>query len=295
MATKSSNLGYKIIIILLFLVVLILVFDKISSHQQNQTLITKIETTNFEKDSLRGELEDLYLTYNSLETNNKEINDSLSAQQERVKVLLEQLKNTKSNEYGKIQALKKEVETLKNIMKSYVKQIDSLYQQNQILVTENKQIKTQYSQVVVEKDQLVNRNDSLVKTVKVAKTLTAYSAQVIALNSRGKTTTRISKTDKLQVCFLLSENKVSNVGRKYIYLRVTKPNGEVLRNDNSGFFNYDDKSIAYSAVKEIEYDGSAQNICMYYNIFTEDLPEGEYTIFIFVDGNQIGDTKIKLK
>ncbi len=295
MTDKRSNLGYKIIIILLFIALIALVFDKINTKKENNNLITKIETTSFQKDSLRGVLEDLYLSYNSLQTNNKKINDSLQSQQQRVKKLMQELRNTKSNEYGKIKTLKKEVETLKKIMKSYVRQIDSLYQKNQILITENKHIKTQYSQVVDENDQLATQNDSLAETVKIAKTLSAYSEQIVALNRRGKTTRRIRKAKKLQICFLLSENKVSTKGKKYVYLRVTKPDGEVLRNDNSGFFNYEDKSIAYSAVKEIDYDGNSQNICIYYDMTNEDLPRGEYTAFLFIDGKEIGDTNIKLK
>ncbi|MEA3450947.1 MAG: hypothetical protein U9Q83_03480, partial [Bacteroidota bacterium] len=248
-----------------------------------------------QKDSLRGELDDLYLTYNSLETNNKEINDSLFKQKQKVEELMQELKNTKSGDYARINILKKEIATLKKVMKSFVKQIDSLYQQNQILIVENTHIKNQYSDIVVEKDQLSNEKDSLQQTVKVAKALTAYSIQTLAFNRRGKSTSRIRKVEKFQVCFLLSENKVSTTGRKYVYLRVTKPSGEVLRNNNSGFFNYEGKSIAYSAVKEIEYNGNSQNICVYYNVLIDDLPDGNYSVFIFIDGTQIGDAKINLK
>ncbi len=295
MAEERTNNGYKITIFILVLIIAGLVFDKVSQMKQKNNLIDTIETVSFEKDSLQGELNDLYLTYSTLQTNNEELNDSLAAQRDKVQELMEQLKHVKSNDYARIQQLKAEVETLKNIMKSYVRQIDSLYQANQILIAENTQIKTQYTQVIEEKQDLIQEKDSLQQTVNIAKELTIYSSQVSALNKRGKTTERIKKAKKIQICFLLSENKVVSTGRKYIYLRVAKPDGEILRNNNSGFFDYQGKSIAYSSVKEIEYDGSSQNICMYYNIMREDLPKGTYSLFLFVDGHQIGDAKITLK
>jgi len=295
MTAKKTNLGYKITIILLSAIILFLVYDKISTKKDTVEMITVIEETSQEKDSLRNELQDLYLAYADLETNNSTIKDSLNAQQTRIKELMDELKNVKGSDYSRINQLKEEVETLKKIMRSYVKQIDSLYQQNQVLIAENTQIKTQYQDQVTQTEQLTTQNDSLKETIQAAKELTVYSTSLIALNQRGKATERINKTERFQICFLLSENKVAQQGRKNIFIRVTKPDGEVLRNDNSGFFNYQGESIAYSSVKEIEYDGTSQNICMFYLINTEDLPEGNYTVFIFADGRQIGDKKITLK
>ncbi|MBN2890766.1 MAG: hypothetical protein JXL97_02775 [Bacteroidales bacterium] len=296
MTKKQSNLGYKITIILLSAVIAWLVYDKITTGKENNALIAEIEETSFQKDSLNSELSELYLTYNELYTNNESLNDSLGNQQQKIKELMEEISKVKSNDYARINQLKTEVETLKKIMKSYVRQIDSLYQENKILIAENTEIKHNYTQVVDINEQLTEQKDSLQETVNVAKELTAYNTSFVALNQRGKTTDRIKKAEKFQICFMMSENKVATTGRKNIYIRVTKPgSGEVLRNDNSGFFNFQGESIAYSSVRTLEYDGSAQDICLFYDINTEDLPEGDYTVFIFVDGRQIGDKTITLK
>ncbi len=295
MSEKKSNLGYKITIFLLSAIIIWLVIDKITTRKKIVQQITVIEEVSKEKDSLRNELEQMYLSYSDLETNNQALNDSLAAEQQKIKDLLDELENVKSSDNYRIQQLKDEVETLKKIMKSYVRQIDSLYQENQVLIAENTKIKKDFEQKVEQTEVLTEQKDSLEQTVNVAKELTAYSISLSALNRRGKETNRTRKLRKFQVCFVLSENKVVNKGRKYVYIRVTKPNGKVLRNDQSGFFNFEGKSIAYSAVKEIEYNGSSQNICMYYKRILDDLPRGDYTVFIFIDGSEIGNKKIYLK
>jgi len=296
MENKNTNLGYKVTIILLLLIIAFFIFDKMkTSKLQKETQEQVIVTTN-EKDSLQNELQNLYDTYNSLKTNNEVINDSLLAQKQKVEKLITQLKNTKSTDTYKIKQLKNEVETLKKIMKSYVKQIDSLYTQNKILITKNTEIKTQYTEVISENQELTQKKDSLEQTVKVAQKLSTYSIQFEGINKRGKTTERIKKINRFRVCFTLSENEITTKGRKNIYLRVTKPGGDVLRNSNSGFFNFKGESIAYSSVKEIEYNGNQQDICMFYILESEnDLPKGKYTIFLFADGYQIGDYSIVLK
>lgn len=295
MTTKKSNLGYKITIIILVLLSVYLIIDKVFTTKENSQLIVTLEENTYQKDSLRDELNELYLSYATLETNNQSINDSLDKQQAKVKKLIEELKNVKSSDYAKIQQLKKEIETLKNVMKSFVSQIDSLYQQNQILKVENKEIKNQYNQVVTENETLITQKDSLAQTVSIAKELKAYNINFVASNKRDKTTDRIKKTEKFQVCFMISENKITSIGRKNVYLRIAKPDGEILRNNNSGFFNYQGESIAFSSSKEIDYNGNSQNVCIFYLVEVEGLPEGKYTAFIFVDGFIIGDQKITLK
>lgn len=295
MTPKKFNLGYKITIILLSAIIIWLIYDKISTKKNTEEMIIVMQETNEEKNSLNSELQNLYIAYADLETDNSQIKDSLTAQQNRIKELLLEVKKVKNTDHARIKQLKDEIITLKKIMRSYVHQIDSLYTQNQELIAENTEIKDQYHNQVQQTNQLTTQNDSLQQTITVAKELTVYSTTITGLNKRGKNTERIKKLNRFKICFLLSENKVTTTGRKNIYIRVTKPDGEVLRNTKSGFFKFAGEQIAYSAYKEIEYDGKAQNICMYYIPEVEDLPSGNYTIFIFADSKEIGNKKIKFK
>ena len=76
-------------------------------------------------------------------------NDSLQAQLEREKErtqrLLEELKNTKATDAAEITRLKKELATVKKVMRGYIVQIDSLNQLNEKLHNENRQVRRQYA------------------------------------------------------------------------------------------------------------------------------------------------------
>jgi hypothetical protein len=89
-------------------------------------------------------------------------------------------------------------------------------------------------------------------------------------------------------------NKVAKTGTKKIYLRIARPDGEILINSNSSTFMYQGKEIFYSAMKEIDYQGKDTDVCIYYLNDTQ-LPPGKYTAFIFIDGNLVASHEIYLK
>ncbi len=297
MSKDNSKLVYKITIILLIIAIAWLFYDKMATGKRNALLEKQLEATlEHTRDSLNKELTTLYIDLNELETTNEAINDSLKVQQQKVKELITKLANTKTSDKAKINKLKAEIETLKKIMRSYFRQIDSLNQENASLKEENTRIKTNLQVVDKQNQDLTNQKDSLEQTVAVGKELSIYSENFTAMNKRDKKTDRHKKTSKFKVCFTLSENKIASVGRKNIYIRIAEPTtSRILTNRNSGEFMFQGNSIMYSAVREIEYLGKAERICVYYNVLDEELSKGEYTAFIFVGGQELGSVKLKLK
>ena len=296
METTNNNKTAVFIVIIITQLAIIgwLIYDKFDTTQDTKELITNLENNNTEKDSIQKELEALYVEYEDLKINNDTINAKLQKEQEKIKEILEKLKNTKASNYYQIDKLKKEITTLKTIMKSYIAQISELSEENQKLVAENEEIKSNYENVVTEKEELSQESDSLKTKVAIASELQALNLRFFALNRRAKETQRTNKIAKFQTSFVLNENKITKTGNKYLYIRITDPTGKVLRNGDSGFFNYENNSIAYSATKTISYDGTQQSINIYYNN-VEELPPGVYTVFIFVGNKQIADKQITMK
>lgn len=292
---QSKTAIFIVIIITQFLIISWLIYDKVNTKQETVVLISQLETSKTEKDSLVTELGDLYSAYEDLETNNKEMNEKLQAERAKIEQLMEELKKTKSSDSYRIAKYKEEIETLKNIMKSYIVQIDELNQKNQQLIAENEEIKSNYENVVTEKEELVEKTDSLANKVEIAAELQAYNVSFEALNKRGKTTKRIKKAEKFQLCYTLNKNKITKQGNKDVYIRIADNAGNIIRNTTSGFFEYQGKEIAYSAKKNILYKGEELQDCMYYNIQNEDLPKGTFTVFIFIDGKEIASKELILK
>ncbi len=291
---NSSNLLLWIIIILFGLSIIYLVWDKIKTQKQFKQTILKLEQTAEEKDSLQVELEQMYVQYDNLKTNNDSLNAKLNRQKQKIAQLISELRHVKASDQQKIQQLKQQVVLLKNIMKSYIRQIDSLYRKNQILVAENQKIKHQYTIVLTEKQNLQQVTDSLQKTVKLAQQLEARNESFLALNKHDRKTRRIRRTRKFQVCFTILANKVAKKGEKTIYLRIAQPNGEILINDHSSTFTYQGKEIFYSSARKINYQGKDTNVCIYYLNNTK-LPPGKYTAFVFINNHLIFSQEIYLK
>src|SRR5665648_406633 len=99
---------------LLFLV--IMYFDKKNKMVEMETLLT------YEKDSLANELRLMAVAYDTLKTNN----DSLNAGLEKEKNRIVQLLSIHASNIQLIKKYKSEITTMREIMKSYIVQIDSL-------------------------------------------------------------------------------------------------------------------------------------------------------------------------
>ena len=264
-----------------------------SSKKEAEQLISQIEIGNMEKDSLSHEMSLLVDDYNQLKIDNDTINAQLEEQKAKVVELMENLRRTKASNRDSLKKYKAELETMRSIMRSFVVQIDSLNTKNIMLTEENTRLSGQLSSVKNENKKLSNAKDSLQGRVKEAEALKAVGMKLTALNDRDNETSHIIKAQKFRVTFTINENEMTKTGEKDVYLRLVKPNGEILKNENTGFFKYQGSDIAYSGKKTINYDGKAQPVTIY-AISREVLSGGVYQADLFCDGRNIGSVSVKM-
>ena len=217
-------------------------------------------------------------------------NDSLIAQldkeQQRTEALLEELRQVKATDAAEIRRLKKELATLRQILRSYVHEIDSLNRVNEQLRTENQQVKAQYTQATQTISSLSTEKETLSEKVAIASQLDATGITMVGQNKRGKKARKIKDVKQFVVSFVISRNITAQAGNRSIYVRITKPNNEVLT--NGGTFAYENKTLEYSAKRDIEYTGEATKVTMYWDV-NEFLSKGTYRVAIFADGHNIGN------
>ncbi len=290
---KSRSKIQLIIIILLGLLVVFFIIDKIQQKSRTEEIIVQLEESNTEKQEISNEMKELLVQYDDLRTNNDTLNEKLASEQVRIKELIDQLKYVKSSNSTKIKEYKKELGTLRKIMRSYIVQIDSLYTKNNELIKENAQVKNEYRIVMSENQELSTERDSLEGTVQKASALKAMNLSASGINKRGKNTNRISKLEKIKVCFTVNENAITSQGQKWVYLRIAKPDKYVLFESESDLFAFEGKDIAYSAKRMLNYNGKAADMCIYWQK-SEMLMPGLYYVDIFTDGNLIGTTAFTL-
>ena len=127
----------------------------------------------------------------------------------------------------------------------------------------------------------------------LASQLDATHITITPTNKRGKKTTRIKRITRFDIGFTIVKNITAQTGQRAIYVRITKPNQEVLTKSASNTFPYEDRNIAYSIKKYIEYTGEEQNVMVYWDV-EEFLQAGTYRVDIFADGNLIGSQSFEL-
>ena len=77
-------------------------------------------------------------------------------------------------------------------------------------------------------------------------------------------------------------------------LRIAKPDNEILTKSASNTFPYEDRNISYSIKKMIEYTGEEKTVTVYWDV-EEFMPSGTYNVYVFADGNMIGQSSFSLK
>ena len=296
---KKNSKPTMLIILIITLVALLGVSAFLFwTNQKQKTEIKEIvEMMEFEKEQLEAEYEDFAVQFDGYQTitiHNDSLVALLTQEKQRVQDLLEELRITKATNARRIAELKKELATVREVMVSYVHQIDSLDRANKQLVQENQEVRQQYQVVVREAKQLAKERTQLAEVVSRASMLEITDFQMIPLNKRDRKTSIYSQILKLQFDYTVGRNVTNKPGMKMLYLRITRPDGEVMQKNINDVFKFENKRIAYSLAKEFEYAGEEISGSLYW-LVEEILQKGIYNADFFVDGELIGSFPFEIK
>ena len=251
---------------------------------QNRQLNTIVENLNEEKDILTEEYQSLVMNYDSLQSDNDSINYLLQIERDRVAQLIEEIKTVKATNTAKIREYQKELSTLRGVLRSYIVQIDSLNARNQELTQENLEHRRRYNQIQSSYKQLEEVKAELEQKVTIASRLDVTNTEVTGLTASERKSDRANRVTKIRVCFTVLKNVTSPVGMKDFYLRIERPDGQLLTHSLDDRFRFEDSDINYSAKRSIEYGGEEVDVCIFYNADAGELQSGEYICDIFADG-----------
>ena len=162
----------KIIIIASAIGVLLvggLAYLMVSLHQQRQHSRELEQLAAMDKKEMENEYTQFALQYDELKRSirNDSLMQRLTEEEARTKSLLEELKQTKSDDAREISRLKKELATVRAVLRSYIIQVDSLNRLNESLKNENQQVRQQYTQATAQISSLTNEKENLTNKVAV--------------------------------------------------------------------------------------------------------------------------------
>ena len=251
----------------------------------------------FEKEHLEDEYEELAIQFDGYQTpdiHNDSLVELLSQEKQRVQDLLEELRITKVTNARRIAELKNELATVRQVMVGYVQQIDSLDRTNKRLVKENQQFKQQYQEVARQAQQLEQERTQLAEVVSRASMLEISYFKMIPLNKRDRPTTIYNQIQKMQFDYTIGRNITNKPGMKTLYMRITRPDGEIMQKSVNDVFRFENREIAYSVSKDFEYAGEEISSSLYW-LVEEILQVGIYNADFFVDGELIGSFPFEIK
>ena len=259
-------------------------YDLMQQRQANKDME---ELAALDKQEMEKEYQNFAAQYSEMKTfiKNDSIIAELTAEQARTQQLLEELKRTKANDAAEITRLKKELATVRAVLRSYVIQIDSLNRLNQNLMDENNRVRSELAQSTQQNQALTSEKASLSQKVAIAAQLDATNIQLTPLKKNGKVAKKMKDAKNLSVSFIVTKNVTASNGVRTFYVRVMTPEGDVL--NGGGTFEYSGKQLAWSMKKDVEYTGEETTLNLYWTV-NEYLGGGQYNVSIFCDGQAIG-------
>lgn len=292
--TKEIN-KLSLLIVIVIVLVLLLAGGGYYIFHQKQQMDDLVQTYDLEKETLDDEFSELSLQYEGYKFNvgNDSLVSLLSTEQAKVQRLQEELRTVKATNTTEIARLKKELATLRKIMRNYVMQIDSLDRIAKQLTVEKNEAVQKYKQASNKATKLTKEKEKLTERVTLASKMDATGITVTPVNGRGKLAKTIKKMEQFVVDFRLAKNITATVGEKVVYVRIMKPDDDILVKSRADVFNFEGKELNYSMKKLVEYEGEEVAVTMYWNI-EEFLSPGTYRVDIFTDGNLIGRKNFSL-
>ena len=234
-----------IIIVLLIAIVGGVSFFAFHQVKENQEMT---ELFAIEKEEMENEYTTFATQYDELQVqiNNDSLREKLATEKLRTQRLLEELRQVKSSNAAEITRLKKELKTVRAVLRSYVVQIDSLNRLNEALTTENKEVKKKYNEATRQINTLAQEKKNLNEKVTLAAQLDATNITIVTKNKKGKATDKVKNVKKIAVGFTIVKNLTAKTGDRTLYVRIAKPDNVVLSKSTSDTFTYENRELAYS-------------------------------------------------
>ena len=297
----ANTRGYKITIGIMAVIIAILLWMLLFTNEKVKVVTVEKEGIEAERMQLQTEFDSLMFQYDQIKSEYGDLTDSISAKDSIILANAREIKKllAKTRDYHRI---KRKLNYLRSIQQSYIDQLDSLYTVNHEL-----QEKLEVAQKTIRKEKtraqtLSKEKEELSKKVEIGSVIKAYNVQGIAYHLKGTKrreveTKKARRVDRIKICFTLAENKVAEAGKRTVYLRIARPDGEIIRkgDGNQYSFMYDGHRLQYSMKQEIDYTNKSMNLCLSWDK-QSDQPamKGTYEVSVFMDGEKIGSSSFTL-
>jgi DNA repair ATPase RecN len=251
---------------------------------------------------LKSNLTKMLSNYDELIKMDKSKSDSLNLEKSKIQGLLNKINTLESQgslTYSKLLKMERENETLREIMKGYIKEIDQLNQLNKKIQTDLDETSEKLTSTETERDEYKKVAEETSEKVKKGAKLQAYSftssGMELKRNNTTKETNKAKETIQIKCLFTVGSNSLANAGKKTVYMQVITPEGKTLQSRSSNNVTIDGTSVPFSEKRDIDYENNSIDVGIYYDMRGEKATKGTYKVRIYCDGNLIGTDSFTLK
>ena len=295
---NSNNRNRSVYILLLLLLISItgniVQYFRTSNVKKDLTeQTTNVESLTDFKDQLQKQYDVMTDELEQYKGKNVELDsllemasNDIARQKKKIEGLIKQNKD--------IPLLERQLAEMKAIRDQYRIQIEQL-------IKENKDLRFANINLSQEVDNLNKTKEDLSQKVELASVLKAEEMAVRTFREKGRGTfepsDKAKRVSRITTTIALAENKLAKPGKRETYLRIIKPDGYVLTDQNNGsgyFTSQEGRNMEFTLRKNVQYSNQREEI-----IFDVDLMEearsGLYISEIYLDGKHIGTYKFNLK
>jgi hypothetical protein len=298
MRSESKRAWMLVAIIVLALAVIGLVIWLMMMKTELKELHSE---KDYQKWQLERQLDSIVAEHEEVKEAYGQVSDSLAGMDSTFQAQAKEIKDLLNYkwEFYKVQ---KKLDRLQVVAQGYVRRMDSIVVVNEQLTQENVEMKEEIKIAQRNYRNLEEEKGELEEKVDEASRLGTYNltAQPVHLRGSGKEvpTDKIRRLDRVTVCFTLSENTIIPPGNRTLYLRIARPDKEILlagRGDKYTF-EHQGETLQYSMKKDLNYQNEAMDLCVKYNIReSQEIQVGLYHVDIFDGDNNIGHTTFELR
>ena len=225
--------------------------------------------------------------------------DSLIHLKDSITAERDQLQRTRKANKEIIQRLDRKVTGYEELLVAKDVEIEALKKINTELLEENNDLKVEQNNLTATINKASEREKELKQQISLAAKLKAENIKVYNINGRGKEREgdfRSRQAEKIKVVFNIAQNDVAPVSGHQIMIQVIDPAGNIVFDvaRGSGSFKVDGKEQFYTAVQEILFDNTKQELSFVYDKGSE-FAKGDHKIVILSDTYEMGRVAFNVK
>lgn len=274
---KNSNLGLKIAVVVLLLIVIGGVIYNLQIIENSNQIKTDLDLKISEKETLLKDLNQLKKSYDVAIAENASMAEQLIVERAKIIELIKDVERSKG-----------ETKKFKDLYSKYDNQLKTLISENEILKIQKEaslaKIDSTSKALSLSKQMnssLESKNEKLTKTLEKGSKISIVSinTSTFKVRSSGKElpTDKANSVDVLKISYTIAENKIATSEEKEFYIQVIDSDGNVIGKKES--VKIGDISLKYSLISKAKYD--TKTLIVNEKISGEPFRKGTYFVNLF--------------